>query len=32
MKIKSYLITGLIAVVAVIIYNRFVAPRTGIVA
>jgi hypothetical protein len=32
MKYKSYLVTGLIAILAVMAYNRWIAPRTGITA
>lgn len=31
-NLKSYLITGLIAVIAVALYNRFLADKTGISA
>jgi hypothetical protein len=32
MKIKSYLVTGLIAILAVMLYNRFLADKTGFTA
>lgn len=31
-NIKSYLLTGAIAIVAVMLYNKFLAPRTGVSA
>jgi hypothetical protein len=31
-KLIPYLTTGAIAIVAVIIYNKFIAPKTGISA